>query len=404
MSEQEKMTVDERYKYLRLMHQRYHVAHRRTRGQLLDEAQAMTGLNRKYLCHLLNHHGPIRKPRTRQRGPRYSGQVLHAVAVVAEALDWVCAERLKPVLRRTAEHLAGFGELHLSPQVAEDIDQLSISTLYRMLKRLRQHQPRLPQRRGRSPTPGIAAEIPATRLAWNLIEPGHFELDLVHHCGPEARRDYVCTLQWIDVATQWSERTAVYGRSSKEMIPAFTRITSRCPFPILEIHPDNGAEFLNRPLLGFFKERVTGVKLTRSRPYQRNDNRFVEQKNHTLVRAYLGHARLDTRQQCALLNQIYEAMWVYYNLFQPVLHQKTKSYERTPGGQVKLHRTHDVAQTPYQRVLATGALSLHAQEDLEAIYQITNPLALRREIQTLLDALFTLAFAPAQKGEDIPSV
>ena len=102
MSDQEKMTIDERYKYLRLMHRRYYTANRRQPSDLLEEAQSMTGLG-KYLCYLLNRHGPIRKPRIRQRGPHYSGEALHTVAVVAEALDWICAERLKPVLRRTAE-------------------------------------------------------------------------------------------------------------------------------------------------------------------------------------------------------------------------------------------------------------------------------------------------------------
>ena len=391
MPADEKMNVDERYKYLRLMHPSYEAAVRRKRGELLDQAQAITGLNRKYLCYLLNRSGPIRKPRTRQRGPHYSGHALHAVAVVAEALDWICAERLKPVLRQTAEHLAGFGELHLTPEVGEELDRISISTLYRMIKRLRQDQHRLPQRRGRPPTPGLASQIPATRLAWDLQEPGHFELDTVHHCGPETRGDYLCTVQWIDVATGWSERVAVYGRSHQEMIRAFGIVISRCPFPILEIHTDNGSEFLNRPLLRFFGDRVRGVKLTRSRPWQKNDNRFVEQKNHTLVRAYLGYIRLDTREQCRLLNQIYHACWVYYNLFQPVLRQETKCYHRTEEGVLHLQRTHDVACTPHQRVLSTGVLSAHAVDDLAAIYEITNPLALRKEIQAMLDGLFQIA-------------
>lgn len=396
----ESMTVDERYKYLRILHQRYDGADRPTRATLLTEAQAMTGLSRKYLCHLLNRPGPIRRRRMRQRGPHYSGQALHAVAVVAEALDWICAERLHPALAQTAAHLALFGALQLTPTLREELEALSVSTVYRMLKRLRQDQPRLPQRRGRAPT-GLTAQIPAGRLPWNLTEPGHFELDLVHHCGPETRADYVCTLQWIDVATGWSERVAVLGRSSRAMIRGFDRVLARCPFPIRAIHPDNGSEFLNHPLLAHFGARVQGVQLTRSRPWQKNDNRFVEQKNATLVRALLGDLRLVTAAQCQRLNQIYDACWVYYNLFQPVLRQTAKHYTQTPEGAPRVHRRHDVACSPYQRLRRSGVLSAQAAEDLAAIYEITNPLELRREIQAQLAMLHTLAHTATREEEGI---
>ena len=398
MPENESMTVDERYKYLRILHPRYAGADRATRTRLLDEAAQVTGLNRKYLCHLLNRPGPIRRPRLRQRGPHYSGQVLHAVAVVAEALDWICAERLQPALAQTAVHLARFGALDLTPRLQEELEALSVSTVSRMLKRLRQDQPRLPQRRGRAST-GLTAQIPAGRLPWNLTAPGYFELDLVHHCGPETRADYVCTLQWIDVATGWSERVAVLGRSHRAMIQAFDQVVSRCPFPIRAIHPDNGSEFLNHPLLAHFGQRVQGVQVTRSRPWQKNDNRFVEQKNATLVRALLGDLRLTTLAQCRLLNQIYTASWVYYNLFQPVLRQTAKTYTQTPAGAPRVHRGHDVAASPYARLVRSGALSPQATEDLAAIYDVTNPLALRREIRSQLAQLYALAQHPTREEE-----
>ena len=139
------------------------------------------------------------------------------------------------------------------------------------------------------------------------------------------------------------------------MIRAFQKVLARCPFPIREIHSDSGSELLNHPLVKFFGDRATGVKLTRSRPYQKNDNRFVEQKNYTLVRAYLGHERPCTRDQCAFLNDIYDDLWVYSNLFQPALHQVAKTYEHTEDGILRLHRQYDVAQTPLERLLSTDA-------------------------------------------------
>jgi len=183
------------------------------------------------------------------------------------------------------------------------------------------------------------------RLPWETVEPGHCEVELVHHAGGSTAGEYGHTLQLIDVATGWSER------SQRAMEAGFRQIRARLPFLIRELHPDNRSEFFNTHLVRFFGEAITGLTLSRSRPYHKNDNRFVEQKNATLVRAYLGHLRLETAEQVAQLNALYDQMWIYYNLFQPVLHLAEK--RRLEG---KLRRIWDQAQTPYQRLLATGVL------------------------------------------------
>ena len=154
------------------------------------------------------------------------------------------------------------------------------------------------------------------------------------------------------------------------------------PFAIKEVHPDNGTEFFNAHLVRFWKEKVTGVHLSRSRPYQKNDNRYVEQKNDTLVRQYLGKLRLDTPEQIAAGNALYERMWLYYNLFQPVMHLNEKMVDGD-----KVRRKWDQAQTPYQRLRATGVLS----QEQQALYEQTNPLLLRDEIYAGLDALWEIA-------------
>ncbi len=129
----------------------------------------------------------------------------------------------------------------------------------------------------------------------------------------------------VDVATGWTEQVATLGRSYRVMEDGFRRILARLPFQVLEIHPDNGSEFLNAHLVRFWKEMVKGVTLSRSRPFHKNDNRFVEQKNSTLVRAYLGLARFDTAAQTNAINQLYEKMWLYYNFFQPVMRLREKT-------------------------------------------------------------------------------
>ena len=126
---------------------------------------------------------------------------------------------------------------------------------------------------------------------------GHFEVDLVHHCGEVANGEYIHTLQMVDVATGWSEIAAIFGRSYRVVADGLDHLLTRLPFPVIEIHPDNGAEFSNRVMLQYWEKRIPELHLSRSRPYQKNDNRFVEENNQSLVRAYVGHGRFDTEAQ-----------------------------------------------------------------------------------------------------------
>jgi hypothetical protein len=343
--------------------------------------EAMTGLQRKSLIRLLRPGALARQPRQRQRGRVYGCAVDDALRIIWESLDFVCAERLTPALLPTAWALAHHGELELTPDLEAQLGQISIATVQRRLTHLAQDTPRLPRKRP-APAHRVARAIPIGRIAWNEAELGHFEVDLVHHSGPTTNGDYVHTLQLIDVATGWSERVAVMGRSYRAMVGGFERVLERVPFAIRELHPDNGPEFLNDHQVRFWGAHVPGLTLSRSRPYHKNDNRFVEQKNHSLVRAYFGNARLDTPAQCIALNTLYEQMWVYYNLFQPVLHL----VEKTSVGP-RLRRRWDHAQTPYERVVATAALPAAQQTRLDALYQTTNPRALRRAIYAGIEAI-----------------
>lgn len=381
MPDTERMTVDERRKWLKRMQGRYLAATREERGRLLDELAILTGLHRKSVVRLLRGATLERRPRRRQRGRAYGIDVDDALRVIWESLDYVCAERLTPALVATAEQLARHGELAATPELLEQLGRISVASVQRRLTRLAQAAPRLP-RRGPERANRVARAIPMRRIPWDTAEPGHFEVDLVHHGGPSTSGEYVHTLQLIDVATGWSERVAVLGRSQRAMEAGFRRVLARLPFPIKEPHPDNGPEFPNDHLVRFWGEQATGLTLSRSRPYHKNDNRFVEQKNHTLVRAYLGQARLDTPAQCAALDALYDRMWAYYNLCQPVLHLAEKAYD---GGRVR--RRWGAAATPLARLLAADVLEPPARARLEALYAATDPLALRRATQAELHHL-----------------
>jgi hypothetical protein len=399
MPAEEKMNIAERYKYLRMMQKRYEQASRRERGHLLDEMVAVTGLYRKHLIRLLSGD-LVRQARQRQRSSTYGPAVTAAVAVVWESLDRICAERLTPSLAGMAQHLEAHGELQVSADLLRQLGQISIATVERRLQQLRQDQPRLP--RPLAAGPALLQGIPMKRLPWDLSVPGSFEADLVHHCGPSAANDYVCTLQLIDVATGWSERVAVLGRSYRVMEDAFLRILRRLPFSVREIHPDNGSEFFNAHLLRFFGEKVKGARLSRSRPYHKNDNRFVEQKNSSLVRRYLGMARLDTVAQTLALNELYELMWVYYNLFQPVLHLCEKEF--VPAAEdrpARIIRRHDEARTPFARLCTAKTLTPEQQAPLEVLRDQTNPRRLRQDIWARVDHLLDLPGAVPGQPEDI---
>lgn len=381
MQDNTHMTIAERRKYLGLMRGRYLLAARAEQSRLLDEMQAVTRMHRKSLLRLLHAADLRRRPRTKQRTKTYGIRVDDAIRLIWESLDYICAERLTPALLPTARHLARHGELLLTDDLLAHLEQISITSVQRRLTRFSQDTPRLP-RRGPEQANRVARDIPMRKIGWDEREPGHFEVDLVHHGGSEPKGDYVYTLQMIDVASGWSERVAVLGRSQYAMEYGFRRILARLPFPIRELHSDNGSEFLNNHLVRFWGQEITGLTLTRSRPYQKNDNRFVEQKNATLVRAYLGQVRLDTPAQTEALNALYDRMWVYYNLFQPVLRLREKAHTDT-----RTIRRWDRAQTPFERVLATGVLSEPQRTRLEELRAAINPRELRRTIYHDLEQL-----------------
>lgn len=387
------MKIRERRQYLQKMQQRYQQAARGGQSQLLTEMEAVTGMHRKSLIRVLGQPTLARHPRQQQRTPTYGLAVRGIVAVVWESLDYICAERLTPALLPMAQHLARFGECRLTPALEQQLGTISRATVQRLLSRLTTPKPRLPQR-GPEQANHLRARVPMGRMAWDLADPGHFEVDLVHHSGSSASGEYVYTLQMVDIATGWSERVALLGRSQHAMEAGFRRILGRLPFTIRELHPDNGSEFFNHHLVRFFGTELVDSHLSRSRPYQKNDNRNVEQKNYTLVRAAIGYGRLDTADQCAALNVLYEDMWLYYNLFQPVLHLITKEVQAN-----KVRRTWDTASTPYHRVRCTDILSTDWHTTLDARQQQTNPRQLRQQIQDQLHHLWRLPNVSAMAAD-----
>jgi hypothetical protein len=374
------------------MKERYQKANRRRKGQLLDEMGKMTGLHRKYLVARMNGPGPYRRERSRERSREYDDEVDQAIAIISDTLDWICAERIQPTLAETAQQLAKFDEIVVSDEVMGKLGRISISSVGRALARVRpQRKGLLPRaRRGRSADNAAADLVPVSVIPWDEPEPGHFEVDLVQHGPPDG--EVVYTIQCVDVLTGWSERFAMLGNSYPVMWQAFHTFSRHCPIPVREIHSDNGSEFINHALIGYFGQELADASQTRGRKGYKNDNRFVEQKNGSLVRAYLGHLYLHTRQHVRLLNALYRDMWLYYNFYQPVLRQIERTAVLKPDGTCRIIRKHDAAKTPLKRLLqARPPLSRDLADRLTKQRDDTNPRALKREIHQQLTLIYESA-------------
>jgi len=399
MPKQNPMSKQERDKHLGQVRAVYRKSTRREKGEMLNYLEQVTGLGRKVLIDKLGN-GLEPRPKRKKRGRSYGADVDDALRVIDEAFDHISAERLRPNLVWMAETLGRHGELKVTPKLLAQLAKISTSTVGRILRRIRQDDYRLP-RRGPQEANRVRQAAPMERLPWDLKEPGHFEADLVHHGGASSKGDYVHTIQLVDVATGWSERVAVLGRSYVVMQNGFMAISQRLPFAVIRIHPDNGSEFFNHHMQAFWPTCFPGVTLSRSRPWHKNDNRFVEQKNDTLVRQYLGNMRLDTVAQTQALNDLYEIMWFYYNFFQPVMRLSAKEIVRSADGKNTVRRHFDEARTPFERLCETGALTAAQQAQWRAYRDTINPRELRRTIYQALAALGNMPGAQADTVEDV---
>ena len=371
--------------YLAKQRERYHRLGRRERSRLLTEIVAVTGYHRKAVLRCLSAvarrrvgRQPVGRPR------RYGADVAQAAQVLWEAAGQIGAKRLQPFVPALLARLAACGELTVSAATAIQLHQVSTATLERLLAPARQLGPR----RGRSATrPGgwLKQQIPIRTFAeWDDARPGFLEVDLVAHCGEDGGGFFLHTLCAVDVATGWGELQPVWGKGHTRVKAALHEIRGRLPVPLRGWDSDNGSEFINRPL--YYYCLYAGITFTRSRPYRKNDSAHVEQKNGAIVRALVGYDRYASRAAYAQLARVYRLLRLHTNFFQPVQRLVAKSRQ---GARVR--RVHDRAQTPFQRLTATGVLAPDQQRELAALYETLNPLRLRRDIDAALATLWRLA-------------
>lgn len=365
---------------------RYWAGSRAERSQILDTVVEATGYHRKYALTLLRQGVPRKRPSLRRRGrpPTYSTQVIAALQVAAEATGWICGKRLAPFLAELVPALEREGALHLTTEVRTALFGLSAATIDRRLARARREAKPF----GLGTTkPGslLKRQIPIkTYTPWDEQEPGFCEIDLVAHCGTTTAGSYVCTLDVTDVATGWTELVAVVNRDQERVRTALQDARSRLLFPLRGIDSDNGSEFLNGQLLAYCaREHLT---FTRCRPYHKDDQAHVEQKNWNVVRQLIGYDRYEGEAACAQLNRIYALLHVYVNGYLPVMKLVGKERE---GATVR--KRYDQAKTPYRRALEAGVVPAAQREAFEQALTMQGPMALRRQILREVERLWDLA-------------
>jgi hypothetical protein len=367
---------------------RYSSARHGQRSVILDEFVAVTGYERKYAIRLLL--GPIRPPAPirRPRVAHYGPDVQKALSVAWSAANGICAKRLVPFLPELIPTLERHGHLVVSDDVRAQLLELSPATVDRLLGPLRQPHGLSTTKPGRL----LKKQIPIRTFAeWTDVKPGFLEADLVAHCGGTTDGAFLYTLTLTDVATTWTECLALLHRSQHGVVHALERARGLFPFPILGVDTDNGGEFINEELLAYCAgEQIT---FTRGRVGNKNDACFVEQKNGSVVRQLVGYDRFEGQRAYRQLAELYRAVRLYVNFFQPSMKLRTKT--RT-GSRVR--RTYGPAQTPFQRVLASGVLDVSTQRRLTTVYRALDPVRLLHQLETLQEALWRHALFRSRVG------
>ena len=351
---------------------------------ILNEFVASAGYARKYAIQLLTHppQGAV-KPIRRSRAHHYGVDVQLALTTAWMASNCICAKRLVPFLPELVPVLERHGHLTLSTETRAGLLSLSAATADRLLRPLRPDT-----LRGRSTTkPGrlLKHQVPVRTFAdWNDVQPGFLEADLVAHCGSSVEGSYLQTLVLTDIATAWTECLPLLQRSQEAVIQALTQARKLLPFAMLGLDTDNGSEFLNMQLIEYcHREKIT---FTRSRAYKKNDQCYVEQKNGAVVRQLVGYGRYEGVPAYRQLHELYRAVRLYVNFFQPSMKLISKHRQGAAA-----RRSYDLAQTPYQRLVASGIPGPAAQERLANFYQFLDPVRLLGHMESLQDAFWRQA-------------
>ena len=371
-----------RWEYLRAIYERYRKAGRKAKQVILNEFCANTGYHRKYAIRLLNRPRPEKPPARRRRGLSYGPETLRVLTAVWAAAGYPWSVRLRALLPQWMPWMRQ--RFCLRPEIERQLLQISARQMDRRLK------PQKTQRRrsiyGRT-KPGylLKHHIPVKTDRWDVHCPGFTEVDLVSHSGNAASGEFAHTLNVTDIHTTWTESRAVLGRGEEAVQRALNEIAEALPFALLGVDSDNGSEFINWHLKRWCEGQQ--IQMTRGRPYKKDDNAHVEQKNWTHVRKLLGWDRYDTHEAVAAMNELYgRELRLWLNLFLP----SVKLLKKVRVGS-KVRRVYDAARTPFARVQECAGAHAQKLAQLEQLRKRLDPFQLSRSVERQLEYISRLA-------------
>ena len=363
---------------------RYRGSSRVERSRILTEFAATTGYHRKHAMRLLRCEKREASAKSRPGRRRYGDRVRAALIVLWEAGDRICGKRLKPLLPILVSAMERHGHLALEADVRAALLQMSAATVDRVLQDVRREAKGRARRRS-SVSTGIRRSVPVRTFSdWNDPAPGFCEADLVLHCGPVASGSFMQTLVLTDVATGWTECAPLLVREQTVLSEVLTALRHVMPFPLLGFHTDNDTVFMNETVRDYCAAH--GIVLTRCRPYRKNDQAFVEQKNGAIVRHMVGYRRYEGLEAAAVLARLYASVRLFVNVFQPSFKLAEKDRE---GARVR--KRYHAPATPYQRLLADARTNDETRSALETLCADLDPVRLLRDIRTAQQQLVAIS-------------
>jgi hypothetical protein len=374
--------------YAAAIRPRYLRASKPNKAIILNEFCQTTGYRRKSAIRLL-HRSPQEERHPSGRPRTYGPDVVAALGIAWEATDHLCGKRLAPFLPELVPILERHQELVVSSTVRTQLLSISAATVDRLLATQRATSHPRPYTQSRAQA-SLQALIPIRTWAdWEGVTVGYLEVDLVHHCAETTEGFYLTSLVGVDIVTGWTACVPIWGKGQSRVGGGVDHIRRHLPFLLCGVDSDNGGEFLNQVLYDYSQRHH--IEFTRSRPYKKNDQAHVEQKNWSVVRRLIGYDRYTTKAAYQVLEELYPLICQYSNFFQPL--RKVVTKERHGA---KVTKRFDQAQTPYQRLLASKVLTAPQQQILAALYERLNPCRLRADIDAGLERLWQLAERTAE--------
>ncbi|OBP73535.1 integrase [Mesorhizobium loti] len=370
--------------------ERYRASTRAEKARILDEFVVVTGFHRKHAMRLLRRgEGPFAGRRARPR--IYDEAERNALILLWEASDRVCGKRLKALLPILLEAMERHGHFDLAPEIRGKLLAMSAATIDRTLGPIREG---LGRPRRRPAAHALRRSIPIrTSADWDDPAPGFVEADLVAHSGPSARGSFIQTLVLTDIATGWTECAPLLVREQTLLSTVLTELRKQLPFALLGLDTDNDTVFMNETLKAYCV--AANIVFTRCRPYRKNDQAFVEQKNGAVVRRMVGYRRFEGLEAATLLAKLYRSARLFVNFFQPSFKLIAKQRD---GARVR--KTYSPPATPHQRLVADPRTSDAVRSRLQEIYAGLDPVLLLRDIRAVQERLAALADTPPAMRPD----